>query len=216
MNRLKKYLKDNPQQVAIGVLAFLLLAGVIQAAFGLSYVIKVTPIILTAAVCAALVFWESPVRSKLWASAIIFFGSFLFELIGVHTGLLFGNYSYSKLLGFTIFGVPVTIGITWLLVSLSTWHIVLLNTKSLAQRLLLGGVLAVMFDLILEQFASAYGLWAWQGSSIPLYNYICWFIVSLVWFYVLYKLTPKTTPSLYIVSIMPLMAIFFWLMLLIA
>jgi putative membrane protein len=216
MNRFKKYLTGNSQQVAIGVLAFLLLAGVVQAALGLSYVIKVTPIILTAATCAALIFWDSPVRAKLWASSIIFLGSFFIELIGVHTGLLFGNYSYSKLLGFTIFGVPITIGVTWLLVSLSTWHIVLLSTKSILQRLLLGGTLAVMFDLVLEQFAASYGLWIWQAGTIPLYNYVCWFIISILWFGILHKLTPKTTPSLYIVCIMPLMAVFFWLMLLLA
>jgi putative membrane protein len=216
MNRIKKYLKHNPQQAAVGVLAFILVAGVVQAALDLSYVIRMTPILLTVVVCAAFVFWEAPIRAKLWASAIIFFGSFFVELIGVHTSLIFGDYEYGKVLGFTVFGVPVTIGLTWLLVCMSAWHIVALNTKSLLQRFLLGGVLVVMFDLILEQFAVAYGLWSWHDNQVPLYNYICWLAVSLVWFFVLHKLTPKTIPSLYIVSIMPLMAVFFWLMLIVA
>jgi putative membrane protein len=200
----------------VGVLAFFLLAGVLQAAFGLGYVLKLTPVLLAIIACTAVLFWDAPVKAKLWASAIIVFGSFVIELIGVQTGMLFGDYSYGKLLGFTMFGVPVTIGLTWFIVCFSAWNIVSLNTSSLLKKLLLGGVLVVMFDLILEQFAVTYGLWAWQGGVIPLYNYICWFVISLLWFFVFYKLSPKSGPSLFAVYTLPLMAGFFWLMLIIA
>ncbi len=216
MKRLRKFLHRYPQQIAVGVLAFFLLIGVLQAAFGLSYVLKLTPVLLTLVACTAVLFWEAPVRAKLWASTIIVFGSFLLELIGVQTGLIFGDYSYGKLLGFTVFGVPITIGITWLIVCFSAWNIVSLNTTSLLQKYLLGGVLVVMFDLILEQFATTYGLWAWQGGAIPLYNYVCWFVISLLWFFVFHRLAPKAEPSLFAVYMLTLMAGFFWLMLIIA
>lgn len=216
MNRIQKFIHNYPQQVAVGVLGFFLFAGFVQAALGLSYVYKLTPIIITAAVCAALVFWEAPLKAKLIASASIVVGGYFVELIGVQTGLVFGDYNYGKVLGFTIFGVPLTIGITWLMVTLSAWNIVNINKYSLLQRFLLGGVLVVMFDLLLEQFAAAYGLWAWYGANIPLYNYLCWFILSLVCFYIFHKLTPKIQPSFFAICLLPLMAIFFWLMLLIA
>jgi putative membrane protein len=216
MKRLRKFITHNPQQVAVGIVAFFLVIGVLQAAFGLSYVLRLTPVLLTIIACTAVIFWDAPVKAKIWASAIIIFGSYLVELIGVQTGMLFGDYSYGKLLGFTVFGVPITIGITWLIVCLSAWNIVSLNTSSLLRKYLLGGVLVVMFDLILEQFAVAYSLWSWQGGNIPLYNYISWFAVSMIWFFVIHKFAPKAEPSIFAIYILPLMAAFFWLMLLIS
>ena len=216
MKRLQKSISHNPQQFAVLVVAFFLILGVIQAALGLSYVLKLTPVLLTIIASMAVIFWEAPIRAKLWASAIVVTGGFVVELIGVHTGFIFGDYSYGKLLGFTVFGVPLTIGITWLLVTLSAWNIVSINTSSLLQKYLLGGVLVVMFDLILEQFAITYSLWSWQGGGVPLYNYICWFVISLFCFFVYHRLTPKAAPSLFAVYVLPLMAAFFWLMLIIA
>lgn len=206
----------NRQQLFIAITASALVAVFIQSAIGLEYVLRIMPIILTVIVCTAIIFWDAHLKPKLRASSIIVFGSFILEVIGVQTGLLFGNYDYGKLLGFTILSVPIIIGLIWLLVVLSAWHIVMLNTKSLLRRFLLGGLLVVMFDLVLEQFATTYGLWSWQDGSVPLYNYFCWFVLSQLWFFVLYKLTPKAEPSIYIVSLLPLMGCFFWLMLAIA
>lgn len=204
------------QRLAVIITAFFLIAGFVQAALGLSYVLKLTPVILAIIASIAVAFWDAPVKAKIRASAIIVIGSLIVEIIGVKTGLLFGDYEYGKVLGFTVLGAPLTIGLTWLLVSLSAWHIATINKYPLWQKFLLGGVLVVMFDLILEQFATAYGLWSWQGGTIPLYNYVCWFMVAQVWFFVFHKFAPKTEPSLYAVSALPLMAIFFWLMLAIA
>lgn len=212
----EKQWRYNRQRLFVVVLAFFLFTGFLQAMFGLEYVLRLTPIMLTIVACTSVVFWDASIKAKLWASGIVVAGTFIIELIGVQTGLIFGDYAYGKLLGLTIFGAPITIGITWLLVTLSAWHIVALNTKPLLQRFLLGGVLVVMFDLILEQFAVAYGLWSWQGGVIPLYNYLCWFIVTMLCFFVYHKLAPKVEPSLFIVCVLPLMALFFWLMLVIA
>lgn len=212
----RKQWHNHRQRLAVIITAFFLFAGFVQAAFGLDYVLKLTPVILAIIVSIAVGFWDAPVRAKLQASAVIVIGSLIIEIIGVKTGLLFGDYEYGKVLGFTVFGAPATIGLTWLLVCLSAWHIVALNKYQLWQKFLLAGVLVLMFDLILEQFATAYGLWSWQGGVIPLYNYVCWFLVAQLWFFVLYKFAPKFEPSLYAVSVLPLMAIFFWLMLVIA
>jgi putative membrane protein len=216
MKRLQKFIKHNPQQFAVFAAAFFLVLGGVQAALGLDYVLKLTPILLTLLASLAVVFWDAPVKTKLWASAIIITGGFVIEAIGVHTGLIFGDYSYGKLLGLTVFGVPITIGVTWLLVTYSAWNIVSLSISSLVRKFLLGGLLVVMFDLILEQFAISYSLWAWQGGIVPLYNYICWFVVSQLCFMVYRILTPKAEPSIFAVYVLPLMAAFFWFMLIIA
>jgi len=103
----------------------------------------------------------------------------------------------------------------WFIVTMSAWHIVLLGTLSRVQGFLLAVAIVVMFDLILEQFAAGYSLWAWRGGVIPLFNYLCWAVVAAGSF-VLYKYAaPKTKPSIYIAGQLPLMALFFWFMLLV-
>ena len=44
----------------------------------------------------------------------IFIAGIIIEIIGVNTGLIFGNYSYGKGLGIKIWGTPLLIGINWL------------------------------------------------------------------------------------------------------
>jgi putative membrane protein len=44
-----------------------------------------------------------------------------------------------------------------------------------------GATLAVFFDWLMEPVAVKLGYWSWNGDgSIPMFNYICWFIVSIV------------------------------------
>lgn len=208
---------DHRERLCIFVIVFFWITGFIQAAFGLTYVIRLTPIVLALLTAGALAFWDIPAKRKALIAATVIALGYTIEVIGVQTGLLFGDYTYGSLLGFKVFGVPLTIGITWLLVCLSAWHIVLFwSEKSLWLKVLLAGVLVVMFDLILEQFAVAYGLWSWAGGEIPLFNYLCWFIFGAAFVWVIQRLSPNHKPSLYVAAMLPVMAIFFWLMLIIA
>ncbi len=44
-----------------------------------------------------------------------------------------------------------------------------------------GASLAVLFDWLMEPVAVKLGFWTWHGDgTIPLYNYICWFIISIL------------------------------------
>ena len=45
------------------------------------------------------------------------------EMIGVQTGLLFGDYSYNSVLGIKFFDLPLMIGPMWALVMLSIWSV---------------------------------------------------------------------------------------------
>lgn len=66
---------------------------------------------------AALLLWNFPIKNGrkslvIWTSIyLIGIGA---EIIGVNTGLLFGNYSYGNNLGPKIVGVPPIIGINWI------------------------------------------------------------------------------------------------------
>jgi putative membrane protein len=37
---------------------------------------------------------------------------------------------------------------------------------------------AVLFDWLMEPVAVKLGFWTWLSLDIPVYNYVCWFIVS--------------------------------------
>ena len=34
-------------------------------------------------------------------------------------------------------------------------------------------------DLIMEPVAIANQFWSWEGGDVPLYNYVCWFLIAI-------------------------------------
>ena len=51
-----------------------------------------------------------------WLFAIVaLLAGFISEVIGVHTGLLFGSYTYGAALGLQLWGIPLVISLNWLL-----------------------------------------------------------------------------------------------------
>lgn len=212
---LKKYWHDHKQVIALAVAGLLLGAVVVQYAFGLSYALLLLPIVLAVITAIALLFWDIQANKKVLVALVALFFGFIIELLMVHSGQLFGNYSYGTLLGYRIGGVPIIIGLIWFLITLSVWHIVSFGRLTKLQLFLLGGVLVVMFDLILEQFATSYGLWVWQSGRATLGHYVIWFLVAELILYGYSKIDKKSLPSLYIAGLLPVMAIFCWLMLLV-
>jgi putative membrane protein len=114
------------------------------------------------------------------------------EIIGVQTGMLFGNYNYSNLLGIKVFGVPLMIGINWLTLIYGFRQIVkLLKIRKLIIAMLLVSLMMILHDYALEPFAITLNLWNWQGGHIPLFNYLTWgFVSSLA--YIIIHFTDRT------------------------
>ena len=213
--RLKYYWAEYRQQTLIITSAFFLLAGVVQYALGLTYVLSLTPIVIGLLTALTVWFWDAPAKNRVYLAITAIAIGMIVEIIGVNSGLIFGNYSYGPLLGLKIFGVPLLIGITWLLVTLSAWQIVSFSNLGKFAKIIVASGLVVMFDLVLEQFATAYSLWAWQDAVIPLKNYITWFVVGavIVTFYAYFA--KQKVPSIFGAAMLPLMALFFWLMLIV-
>lgn len=128
--------------------------------------------------------------------ATAFFTGIFVELVGTKTGLLFGQYEYSSVLGPAIKNVPLIIGINWfvivyccgismkmLLKKITATIDADVNTpRPLLKTLSVvidGATLAVAFDWLMEPVAIKLGYWKWVGD-IPVFNYTCWFLVSLV------------------------------------
>lgn len=116
------------------------------------------------------------------------------EMIGVQTGILFGDYAYGTILGPSWNGVPFLIGLNWfvtvfiaagmarLMLERLSSHQIGAPQSRLWKFLLLpltGAAIATLFDWIMEPAAVSLGFWTWAGDgSIPMLNYVCWFGIS--------------------------------------
>lgn len=213
--RLQAYWHNHNEVIAIAITAFFLIAGVVQYAFGLRYVLSLTPLVIGAITAVTLLYWQAPARNKVLLFVTAFVIGMLSEIIGVNSALLFGDYSYGSVLGLKIGGVPVLIGVTWAFVTVAAWQLVSFSNRGTLAKILFGAGVIVMFDLVLEQYATAFGLWQWQDGIIPLKNYITWFVVGALLLSLYAEYGRQETPSLYGASALPLTALFFWLMLLV-
>ena len=127
---------------------------------------------------------------------VTFIGGIAVEIIGVNTGVLFGDYQYGNVLGPRVMKVPWMIGINWFIIvyccGISVNMLLTKITEKLGETgsqpapalkalsiIVDGATLAVFFDWLLEPVAVNLNYWKWNGN-IPFYNYLCWFIVSML------------------------------------
>jgi putative membrane protein len=118
--------------------------------------------------------------------------TFIIEVIGVKTALVFGSYDYGGVLGLKIFDVPVIIGLNWVFVILGAIFISELIIKNIYFSSLLTALFAVLFDYFLEPVAIYLDYWSWSSEAVPLQNYIAWFIIAFIFAFVFGKLKLKT------------------------
>lgn len=101
------------------------------------------------------------------------------EMIGVHTGWLFGSYHYGSNLGMKVAGVPLIIGVNWTLMVATSQAVSARIFKQPILMTLMAALLMTGLDFLIEPVAMKVDFWNWEGGIIPIYNYICWFFVSL-------------------------------------
>ncbi|WP_298301890.1 carotenoid biosynthesis protein [Hydrotalea sp.] len=129
-------------------------------------------------------------------AGICFAAGMVTEMIGVHTGWLFGHYQYGTIMGPKLAGVPLMIGVYWFVIVFCSGTFMRLLIERLfrpfsilpgffdrrSTRLVIifdGAIIATCFDLIMEPTAIKLGFWQWDGLIVPVYNYVCWFVISL-------------------------------------
>lgn len=114
---------------------------------------------------------------------LAFFG-FVAEVIGVKTGLVFGNYYYGNALGYKVLGVPLVISLNWgLLINIGVLVATYLSKKPLLIATLAAFIITGV-DLLIEQVASQMDYWHFSNGIAGIQNYIGWFIISFFtsWF----------------------------------
>ena len=133
-------------------------------------------------------------------SISIFLLGFLVEVLGVNTGIVFGQYTYGPVLGLHLFNTPILIGINWLILVFCIG--VVLSKFDVIQPLkaLFGAFIMTSIDYIIEPVAIQLNFWRWDLGFIPMQNYIAWFIFSFLFLLLFYQFkftkTNKVAPWL--------------------
>ena len=112
--------------------------------------------------------------------SVLFLIGFFVEILGVYSGLLFGEYHYGKTLGFQFLGVPLIIGVNWVLLVVSSFAVSSYFVSNSILTVVLSSVIMVLLDLMIEPVAIRLDFWYWQAEVIPLQNYLMWFLVALL------------------------------------
>ena len=136
---------------------------------------------------------HQPISDKKYISAFFSIAvlGFIIELIGIKTGLLFGNYSYGDGLGFKLLDVPLIISINWAMLICAG---IVTVRKVFSNKFIVISVTALVvtfIDLIIEQVAHKLDFWQFEGGLPGLHNYLGWIGVVFFTSYIFYPLIIK-------------------------
>lgn len=112
------------------------------------------------------------------AFIIAFVVGMIVEILGVATGEIFGIYYYGDNMGIKFLGVPYMIGLYWAVLVSATSMMVRKLVDSPWITAALGAIAMVILDLFMEVMASRFDFWHFDNNTVPLQNYVTWFIVS--------------------------------------
>lgn len=119
-------------------------------------------------------------RSFIFLCLQVFLFGFIVEVVGVNTGIIFGEYTYGKTLGLTLFSAPLIMGINWINLSLASFGIISFFTDKKLLLITLSSLLMVFIDYIIEPIAINLDFWSWEYITVPIHNYFGWFFCAII------------------------------------
>lgn len=169
-------------RIAQGILLLFHITGFLGLAFSQDPDFYLQFVPLNLLLTAFLLFAFQPERSPtFWLFGLVVMAvGFFVEVIGIRTGLLFGFYKYGATLGPQWLGVPLLIGLNWLMLTYTTGILARYLPLSDFLRAVVAAVLMVGLDACLEPVAVCYDFWQWRYDVIPVQNFKGWFAVSLI------------------------------------
>ncbi len=143
-------------------------------------IVALTPLNLL--ITAVLLIWGNGVyKSKLiYAVCITFFLGYAVEVLGVTSGILFGEYHYGQTLGWKLMDVPIIMGVNWLVLSFSSLGIIGRLTSNPYLKVIMASLIMVVLDVLIEPIAIKLDFWVWAEVNVPVQNYIMWFFSALI------------------------------------
>lgn len=178
---LNVFWKNNKQFLLLAIIVIFHTVGF----FGLqsanrAFFLSLSPLNLVLSFACLLLSYSRLTSRLLLALLVVGIAGFTAEYIGVHTQLLFGDYQYGKNLGFKLVEIPLVIAVNWAMLSFSALAIVFSLRVPLVAKTLLSAGLMTFLDVLIEPVAITSDFWSWADGIIPMYNYVCWFVLSFV------------------------------------
>jgi len=145
--------------------------------------------------------------------------TYFIEGFGIAAGFPYGQFYYTELLGFKLFGlVPWPVPFAFIPLLIGCYVIARQFVKTPWKLVLFSALLLVLFDLVLDPALVFLNIWVWVTSGfyygIPITNYLGWFFTGIITSSVLCFLLPKHQGELSlappIVSVSLLFTLSFW------
>jgi len=172
---------DKKLTISIIVVAVFYLVGII----GISgdqpgFFVRNTPLTLVLSAFLLLLNHKTWMKGEVACLLLLVIAGYFSEVTGVNTGYLFGNYHYGKTLGWKLWDVPVVIGLNWMMLVYITGNLVHQWRMHFLLQATIAACLMLALDYFIEPVAIKLDYWQWENNSIPLFNYLCWFIISFI------------------------------------
>ena len=207
---MKSLIPNKPTSIiSIGIIWLFHICGMIGISYGnKEFFLAFTPINLFISFVLLFINQVQLEKSELNAALIIFFIGMISEILGVNYGLIFGDYVYLDNLGFKVLGVPVLIGVNWIILTFITGSMSSYIIKNKYVAALTGAILMILLDLIIEPVAPLLGFWIFDLPTVPLQNYIGWFVIGLTTQYI-YHFNIERKEYSFSINLLLVNAIFF-------
>jgi uncharacterized membrane protein len=139
--------------------------------------------------------FEGPRRTGIFfaISAVV---SFLMEETGVRTGLIYGAYHYSDMLGAKLGHVPVIIPLAWFMMIYPSWMVARallrgVDTNSISGITALATIAAFVmtaWDVVMDPGMARAGNWIWENGGayfgVPRRNYLGWLATTFIVYWI--------------------------------
>ena len=172
---------NTTSKISVFIIWLFHLCGMVGISYGnKDFFLAFTPINLFISFVLLFVNQKQLESKELKSAFLIFFIGMVSEILGVNYGLIFGDYVYLDNLGFKIFGVPVLIGVNWIILTFITGSLSSFIFKNKYVSILMGAILMIGLDLLIEPVAPLLGFWIFDLQKVPLQNYLGWFVIGMI------------------------------------
>lgn len=205
MSSLSEFLRSKKSAYAVIFLAIFHLIGVIG--FHLEALkplfLTLVPLNMLLSVVVLGLFHRDWTGKFAFTLFLMYLISFLAEVFGVNTGLLFGNYTYYAPLGWQLWSTPLIIGINWVIPAYCAYVALQPFVFTRWWHITLSAASMVVLDILIEPVAMRFNWWMWFYDAektqpyellrAPVENYAAWFVIGFIIIYLLDKLRQRRT-----------------------
>jgi uncharacterized membrane protein len=118
--------------------------------------------------------------------------SYVLEEIGVRTGVIYGHYHYSNMLGPKLGSVPIIIPLAWFMMIYPSWRVAQAlirgtDTHSFSGRTvqaIIAALVMTAWDMVMDPGNAGAGIWVWEHGGVyfgvPRQNYFGWVLTTFL------------------------------------